>query len=89
MIFQAFENNISNIFIQVRSRGDALYKSKIVNELTLDLFTAASTPDELVKLGEKQIYEFIKQLWLSKTKAKNQSKDFCSQRDEISKIEVS
>ena len=30
MIFQAFENNISNIFIQVRSRGDALYKSEIV-----------------------------------------------------------
>ena len=30
-MFDAFDNNIKNIFIQVRSRGDALYKSKIVN----------------------------------------------------------
>ena len=29
-MFQAFDNNIDNIFIQVRSRGDALYNSNIV-----------------------------------------------------------
>ena len=30
MFFEAFENNIENVFLQVRSRGDALYKSDIV-----------------------------------------------------------
>lgn len=30
MMFYAFDNNISNVFIQIRSRGDALYQSNIV-----------------------------------------------------------
>jgi len=30
LIFYAFENNIKDIFLQVRSRDDALYKSKLV-----------------------------------------------------------
>jgi len=30
MMFYAFDNNMKNVFIQVRSRGDALYKSNIV-----------------------------------------------------------
>ena len=30
MMFYAFDNNINNVFIQIRSRGDALYKSNIV-----------------------------------------------------------
>ena len=29
-MFQAFDDNVNNIFIQVRSRGDALYNSDIV-----------------------------------------------------------
>jgi len=31
IFFQAFDNNIEDVFLQVRSRGDALYKSDIVN----------------------------------------------------------
>ncbi len=44
---------------------------KKVNELTKNLFKIASTPEEMFKLGEKNIYHFIKQLGLAKTKAKN------------------
>jgi len=31
LIFEAFDNNIENIYLQVRSRGDALYRSDIVS----------------------------------------------------------
>ena len=44
---------------------------KKVNELTEDLFTVAQTPKAMYKLGEKQIFNYIKQLGLAKTKAKN------------------
>ena len=44
---------------------------KKVNELTEDLFRVAKTPNEMHKLGEKEIYNYIKQLGLAKTKAKN------------------
>jgi len=44
---------------------------KKVNELTKELFKVASSADEMYKLGESNIYTYIKQLGLAKTKAKN------------------
>jgi len=44
---------------------------KKVNELTMDLFKVASSAEAMYKLGEKNIYNHIKQLGLAKTKAKN------------------
>ena len=44
---------------------------KKVNELTLPLFNLASTPNEMLLLGESVIYNHIKQLGLAKQKAKN------------------
>ena len=44
---------------------------KKVNELTKELFMVAPTPEAMYKLGEKNIYDYIKQLGLSKIKAKN------------------
>ena len=41
---------------------------KKVNELTKDLFEIADTPSKMVKLGTKNIYQYIKQLGLSKKK---------------------
>ncbi len=44
---------------------------KKVNELTKELFNAAHSAEAMYKLGEKNIYNCIKQLGLAKTKAKN------------------
>ena len=44
---------------------------KKVNELTKDLFKVVQAPLEMYKLGEENIYNYIKQLGLAKTKAKN------------------
>ena len=44
---------------------------KKVNELTKELFSIASSAEEMYKLGEKKIFNHIKQLGLAKTKAKN------------------
>ncbi len=44
---------------------------KKVNELTRDLFKVAPTPFKMYRLGENNIYNFIKQLGLAKIKAKN------------------
>ena len=44
---------------------------KKVNELTKDLFEISDTPYKMVKLGVKNIYQYIKQLGLSKQKSKN------------------
>ena len=44
---------------------------KKVNELTKELFKVASSAEEMYKLGEINIYKYIKQLGLAKTKAKN------------------
>ena len=44
---------------------------KKVNELTKDLFKVAHTPLKMYRLGEKKIYNYIKQLGLAKIKAKN------------------
>ncbi|WP_320667646.1 endonuclease III [Prochlorococcus sp. MIT 1307] len=43
---------------------------KKVNELTPALFQQASSPEEMYELGESKIYQKIKQLGLSKQKAK-------------------
>jgi len=44
---------------------------KKVNELTKELFKVASSAEDMHKLGEVSIYNYIKQLGLAKTKAKN------------------
>ncbi len=44
---------------------------KKVNELTKDLFIKADTPEKMIKLGIKNIYQYIKQLGLSNQKSKN------------------
>ena len=44
---------------------------KKVNELTKDLFKVAPIPLEMYRLGENNIYNYIKQLGLAKIKAKN------------------
>ncbi len=44
---------------------------KKVNEITKNLFEVAPTPDKMYELGERKIYDHIKQLGLAKIKAKN------------------
>ena len=44
---------------------------KKVNELTKELFHIASTAEAMYKLGQHNIFNYIKQLGLAKTKAKN------------------
>ena len=44
---------------------------KKVNELTEELFRVANTPQKMVQLGINNIYEYIKQLGLSRQKSKN------------------
>ena len=44
---------------------------KKVNELTKNLFKAADTPKKMANLGIDNIYEYIKQLGLSRQKSKN------------------
>ena len=44
---------------------------KKVNELTDALFKAADSPHRMVKLGIEKIYQYIKQLGLSRQKSKN------------------
>ncbi len=43
---------------------------KKVNELTNELFRIAPSPKAMYELGEQNIYNYIKQLGLAKTKAK-------------------
>ena len=44
---------------------------KKVNEISPNLFKDGSTAREMYKLGERNIYNYIKQLGLAKTKARN------------------
>ena len=44
---------------------------KKVNELTKELFKVAPTPETMYRLGQRKIYDHIKQLGLAKIKAKN------------------
>jgi len=44
---------------------------KKVNQLTKELFKVADSPEKMVEIGIQNIYEYIKQLGLSKQKSKN------------------
>ena len=44
---------------------------KKVNELTKELFKIAPSAEKMYELGEQKIYEYIKQLGLARTKARN------------------
>ncbi len=62
------KNNFTLLIAVVLS---AQSTDKKVNELTKALFTKASSAKEMYLLGERKIYQYIKQLGLAKTKAKN------------------
>tara|TARA_Y100001968_G_scaffold229757_1_gene212557 strand:- start:986 stop:1639 length:654 start_codon:yes stop_codon:yes gene_type:complete len=64
-------NHTNNFTLLIAVLLSAQSTDKKVNELTKDLFKKASTPNQMVKLGEVNIYNYIKQLGLAKTKAKN------------------
>ena len=61
----------NNFTLLVAVALSAQSTDKKVNELTKDLFEIAPTPDKMFELGEKKIYNYIKQLGIAKTKAKN------------------
>jgi len=61
----------NNFTLLVAVTLSAQSTDKKVNELTKYLFKVAATPERMYALGEKNIYNFIKQLGLAKTKAKN------------------
>ena len=44
---------------------------KKVNEITKELFRVADTPEKMIKLGTHNIYQYIKQIGLSKQKTKH------------------
>ena len=62
------KNNFTLLIAVVLS---AQSTDKKVNELTKELFKVASSAEEMYKLGEKNIYNYIKQIGLAKTKARN------------------
>ena len=62
------KNNFTLLIAVVLS---AQSTDKKVNELTNELFSNASSAKEMYLLSEEKIYQFIKQLGLAKTKAKN------------------
>tara|TARA_Y100001968_G_C19205080_1_gene641894 strand:+ start:224 stop:877 length:654 start_codon:yes stop_codon:yes gene_type:complete len=62
------ENNFTLLVAVVLS---AQSTDKKVNEITKELFKVASSAEEMTKIGEKKIYNYIKQLGLAKSKAKN------------------
>ena len=64
-------NHQNNFTLLVAVVLSAQSTDKKVNELTEELFKVASTADKMYKLGEQKIYNYIKQLGLAKTKAKN------------------
>ena len=61
----------NNFTLLVAVALSAQSTDKKVNELTKDLFNVAKTPYKMYELGEKKIYNYIKQLGLAKIKAKN------------------
>ena len=64
-------DHINDFTLLVAVALSAQSTDKKVNELTKELFKAASSAEEMYKLGEKNIFDYIKQLGLAKTKAKN------------------
>ncbi len=63
--------HINNFTLLIAVVLSAQSTDKKVNELTRKLFTKVSSAKEMYLLGEKKIYQYIKQLGLAKTKAKN------------------
>tara|TARA_B100001250_G_scaffold382586_1_gene375858 strand:+ start:283 stop:936 length:654 start_codon:yes stop_codon:yes gene_type:complete len=61
----------NNFTLLVAVALSAQSTDKKVNELSKDLFKVAPTADKMYRLGEMKIYNYIKQLGLAKTKAKN------------------
>jgi len=61
----------NNFTLLVAVALSAQSTDKKVNELTKKLFMVASTAQQMYKLGEEKIYDYIKQLGLAKIKAKN------------------
>ena len=64
-------NHVNDFTLLVAVVLSAQSTDKKVNELTKELFKIAPSADKMYKLGEENIYNFIKQLGLAKTKAKN------------------
>tara|TARA_Y100001968_G_scaffold306644_1_gene323651 strand:- start:248 stop:901 length:654 start_codon:yes stop_codon:yes gene_type:complete len=62
-------NNVFTLLIAVILSAQSTDKK--VNELTPDLFSVASSPEAMARLGENNIYQKIKQLGLSRQKAKH------------------
>ena len=63
-------DHLNNFTLMIAVILSAQSTDKKVNELTPDLFLLAKTPSEMFELGEKTIFEKIRQLGLSKQKAK-------------------
>ena len=64
-------NHHNNFTLLVAVALSAQSTDKKVNELTKDLFKVAPSAEKMYKLGEQNIYNYIKQLGLAKIKAKN------------------
>ena len=64
-------NHLNGFTLLVAVVLSAQSTDKKVNELTKELFKVATSAEEMYKLGEYKIYNYIKQLGLAKTKAKN------------------
>tara|TARA_Y100001968_G_scaffold333657_1_gene398029 strand:- start:1279 stop:1932 length:654 start_codon:yes stop_codon:yes gene_type:complete len=64
-------NHINNFTLLIAVLLSAQTTDKKVNEVSSPLFKKASDPLKMISLGEKKIYGYIKQLGLSKTKAKH------------------
>ena len=64
-------DHLNNFTLLIAVLLSAQSTDKKVNELTKELFKVASSAEDMYKLGEKNIYRYIKQLGLAKTKAKN------------------
>ena len=64
-------NHQNNFTFLVAVSLSAQSTDKKVNELTKDLFKVAPSAEKMYRLGEQNIYNYIKQLGLARTKAKN------------------
>ena len=64
-------NHTNNYTLLIAVLLSAQTTDKKVNEVTSSLFIKASTPEEMIELGQPNIYKIINQLGLSKTKSNN------------------
>ena len=63
-------NHTNNFTLLIAVVLSAQSTDKKVNELTPSLFNLASNPKDMILLGEKKIHSYIKEIGLSKKKAK-------------------